>query len=181
MYALLVNSQPLEKVYCYKYLGILLTSDLSWSAHISKLCSKARQQIGKLYHKVYRYSDVYVAFIRPNPEYTSAVWDPHLSQDIQNLNLRWNDAYSDTLHTLNVPPLSERRKHLKCVISTRLSTVSLTSQMHLQCTNLAQITSPDTHILSPFYNPRLAQTLLFLLFFTCCSGSQYFAILCCVI
>ena len=121
-----VNSQPLERVYSYKYLGILLTSDLSWSAHISTLCSKARQQIGKLYHKVYRYSDVkrlYVAFIRPNLEYASAVWDPHLSQDIQKLESqhfacrictkRWNDAYSDMLHTLNVPPLSERRKLLK--------------------------------------------------------------------
>jgi len=31
---------------------------------------------------------------------------------------------------------------------------------------LAQITSLDTHILLPFYNPRLAQTFLFLLFLT---------------
>jgi len=120
---LLVNSQPLERVYSYKYLGILLTSDLSWSAHISTFCSKGRQQIGMLYHKVYRYSDVkrlYVAFIRHNLEYASAVWDPHLSKDIQKLESqhfacrvrtkRWNDAYSDMLHTLNIPPLSERRK-----------------------------------------------------------------------
>ena len=55
---LLVNSQPLERVYSYKYLGILLTSTSSWSAHISTLCSKARQQIGMLYCKFYRYSDM---------------------------------------------------------------------------------------------------------------------------
>ena len=87
---LLVNSQPLERVYSYKHLGIQLTSDLSWSAHISTLCSKARQQIGMLYHKVYRYSDVkriYVAFIRPNLEYATAVWDPHLFKDIQKLSI----------------------------------------------------------------------------------------------
>jgi len=87
---LLVNSQPLERVYSYKHLGIQLTSDLSWSAHIPTLCSKARQQIGMLYHKVYRYSDVkriYVAFIRPNLEYATAVWDPHLFKDIQKLSI----------------------------------------------------------------------------------------------
>ena len=55
---LLANSQPLERVYSYKYLGTLLTSNLSWSAHISTLCTKARQQIGMLYHKFYRYSDM---------------------------------------------------------------------------------------------------------------------------
>ena len=33
--ASLINGQPLERVYSYNYLGILLTSDLSWSAHVS--------------------------------------------------------------------------------------------------------------------------------------------------
>ena len=47
---LLVKSQNLERAYSYKYLGILLTFDLSWSAHISTLFSKAQQQIGMLYN-----------------------------------------------------------------------------------------------------------------------------------
>ena len=73
--------------YSYKYLGILLTFVLSWSARMSTLCSKARQPIGMLYRKFYRYSDMetlmplYVAFICPNLEYATAVWDPHLSND----------------------------------------------------------------------------------------------------
>ena len=44
----LINGQPL---YSYKYLGILLTSDQHM--HISTLCSKARQQIGLLYRKIF--------------------------------------------------------------------------------------------------------------------------------
>ena len=71
--------------------GKMFASDLSWSAHISTLCSKAQQQIGLLYCKFYRYSDVdtlkqlYVAFIRPHLEDATAVWNPHLSKDMQEL------------------------------------------------------------------------------------------------
>lgn len=53
-----VNDLPLERVYSYKYLGILITSDLSWSAHVATICSKARQQIGLLYHRFYKYSNM---------------------------------------------------------------------------------------------------------------------------
>jgi len=119
-----------QRMYSYKYLGLLLTSDLFWSAHISTLCSKARQQIGMLYCKFYRYSDMEtlkhlcVAFSCPNLEYATSVSAPHLSKDIQKLESvqrfacrvctkRWNHAYSDVLHTLNIPPLSEWRKLLK--------------------------------------------------------------------
>ena len=30
---------------------------------------------------------LYVAFVHPNLECATAVWDPHLSKEIQNLNL----------------------------------------------------------------------------------------------
>ena len=132
---------------------------------------------------------LYVAFIHPNLEYATAVWDPHLSKDIQKLESvqrfackvctkRWNDAYGDMLHILNIPPLSERRKLLKMRHLYKIVHGFIDFPNAPQCTSLAQITSPDTHILSPFYNPRLEQTLLFL---TCCSSLEYFAILCCVI
>ena len=37
---LLVNGHTLEQVECFKYLGLLLTSDLSWSPHIETACSR---------------------------------------------------------------------------------------------------------------------------------------------
>jgi len=69
-------------------------------------------------------NETLVAFICPNLEYATAVWDPNLFKGIQKLQSvqrfgcrsvpkRWNDAYSDMQHTLNIPPLSEKRKLLK--------------------------------------------------------------------
>ena len=48
-----LNSSPLEQVETFKYLGILLSSDLSWSSHIDFICTKARKLIGLLYRRFY--------------------------------------------------------------------------------------------------------------------------------
>ena len=51
--SLLSLSPPLEFV-SFKYLGVLLTSDLSWSGHIKNASTKARQVIGLIY-RFYKY------------------------------------------------------------------------------------------------------------------------------
>ena len=43
-----IGEESLEKVRSYKYLGVVINSNLTWSDHISKLCSKAKQQLGLL-------------------------------------------------------------------------------------------------------------------------------------
>ena len=50
----LLNS-PLDKVLSYRYLGVLITASLSWSDHITTVCSKARRQLGYLYRKFYNH------------------------------------------------------------------------------------------------------------------------------
>ena len=40
----------LERVMSHKYLGVILTSDLSWSKHVSTVCMKARKIVGLIYH-----------------------------------------------------------------------------------------------------------------------------------
>ena len=40
---------PMQRVDCYKYLGLLLTTNLSWSAHISTICTKAKKILGLIY------------------------------------------------------------------------------------------------------------------------------------
>ena len=83
---LYVEGIPLTYV---NFVGIFITSNLSWSKHISNLL-KASRLIGMLYRKFYKNAEtstllqLYVSFIWPNLEY-SAVWDPYLVKDVEIL------------------------------------------------------------------------------------------------
>ena len=120
---------PLQQVNSAKYLGILVTSDLSWSEHIARICSKTRKLIGLMYRRFHYCSPelllrLYKAFIRPHLEYAPQVWDPHLVKDIELLEktqrfaLRvcckdWSATYLDLLDLCQVPSLSNRRRAAK--------------------------------------------------------------------
>ena len=48
-----LNGTILDVVPTFKYLGVLICSDLSWSEHIQGVCSKARKLLGLLYRRYY--------------------------------------------------------------------------------------------------------------------------------
>ena len=48
-----LGSSVIERTYSYKYLGVTISSDLSWSEHIHIICTKARKTIGLLYRHFY--------------------------------------------------------------------------------------------------------------------------------
>ena len=70
--SIMLNGSILETVTMYKYLGLLISSDLSWSNHIQSVCSKARKILGLIYRKYYRFSDtatllqLYRSLVRPH-------------------------------------------------------------------------------------------------------------------
>ena len=83
--------QPLERVFEYKYLGVVLSANLSWTPHIDKILAKTRKIIGMLYRQFYQWSDpkvlikLYTTMVRPHLEYAAPVWSPELIKDISKL------------------------------------------------------------------------------------------------
>ena len=126
---LLLNGEPMEKVDSYKYLGITLTSDLTWSDHIRNITAKSRRLVGLLYRQFYKWSSpatlsrLYVSLVRPLLEYTSPAWSPYIIKDINSLESvqkfalkvclkQWNMPYCQLLNQSHLPDLGTRRKHL---------------------------------------------------------------------
>ena len=91
----------MEKVTCMKYLGVHISSDLSWSIHFDIITSKARRTLGFVYRKFYRNSykqsqvfsivvssvltKLYTTLVGPLLEYSCVVWDPHLQKTLKNM------------------------------------------------------------------------------------------------
>ena len=69
-------AHPLLLWTCIKYLGVHISSDLSWSAHTDTVVSKARNTLGIIYSKFYRnvntsvLTKLYTTLVRPLLEYS---------------------------------------------------------------------------------------------------------------
>jgi len=46
---LLLDNHPLDQVKMFKYLGVLMSHDLSWGEHVQSVCSRARKILVLLY------------------------------------------------------------------------------------------------------------------------------------
>lgn len=89
---------PLEQVSIYKYQGITISDDLSWSQHIVQACCRARRLLGHLYHKLADRKCVgclYKCLVRPILEYRSSVWDPYQVYNIRKLE--WVHNFGSTV------------------------------------------------------------------------------------
>ena len=71
---LLLDGFPFDRVYSFKYLGVLLTHDLTWSSHTQMVCNKARKILGLLHKRFYNAPastlfQLYLSMVRPHLEY----------------------------------------------------------------------------------------------------------------
>ena len=122
----LVDGTALIRVYEYKYLGVVITSDLSWRPHITNMCNKARKLIGLLYRRFYSNSNsttllrLYLSYVRPRLEYSSAVWSPFLKGEIEAIEKvqsyalkvctkTWDLNYTDLLNATSLPSMQCRQ------------------------------------------------------------------------
>ena len=111
------------------YLGVELSSTLSWNDHIGNITTKANKTLGFIRRNLSKCPmnikrQAYITLVRPTLEYASSVWDPHLQKHIQQLEMVQRRAarfirheYSrdpgivtSLLEDLKLPQLQERRK-----------------------------------------------------------------------
>jgi len=146
--ALKLGSSALDRVYSYRYLGLLLTSRLCQTEHmyINDICAKAKRMVGLLYRRFYKDASpetlfqMYLALVRPHTEYANQVWDPHLQKDIDQLERVQKFAlhmgakqrdlgYAELLNRFKVPSLGDRRMSIP-------SGASLSQSSYLQWISL---------------------------------------------
>ena len=81
-----LHNQPLTTVNQATYLGVELTSNLSWGAHVNKVSHKASQSLGFLKRNLHSAKPdtktaAYTSLVRPILEYSSSAWDPYTAKD----------------------------------------------------------------------------------------------------
>ena len=123
---LFLDGSQLEQVKSFKYLGFIITTNLSWSPHIQSVHSKTHQTIRIFYCNFYKHASphtlltLYHSLVIPYFSYCSSVWDPPVSstnaeilEKTQHFALKmcshkWDNDYSSLLSTFNLPTLSTR-------------------------------------------------------------------------
>ena len=85
-----IHGHDLSVVTSGKYLGVTLTDNLSWNAHVDDKTRKANNTLGFLRRNLARCpkdtkAQCYTSLVRPIIEYASSAWDPHTSRNIQQL------------------------------------------------------------------------------------------------
>ena len=87
--ALLVARSLLSCLQFFKYLGVILSSDLTFSQHIESTCSKASRPIvsQRFYNNVNigTLLQLYLSLVRPHLEYASPMWNLYKQKHIKHL------------------------------------------------------------------------------------------------
>ena len=125
---IVIDNNDIARITQAKVLGVTLSSDLTWNAHVDTIVSKARKRVFTIYQLKragIRQCDllrVYVSVIRPVLEYACPVWHTslpmYLSDNIETIQKRClrtifpGHSYDEARSISNLPTLFERRTKL---------------------------------------------------------------------
>ena len=81
-YNYILKGHTLESVETAKYLGITISSNMTWNARINNITSKAQKLLGYLRRNLQIKNEhtknmAYKSLVRSNLEYCSTIWSPH--------------------------------------------------------------------------------------------------------
>ena len=117
----------METVTCARYLGVDITSNLSWGSHIDRITGTANRTLGFVRRNIRtKMSGVreaaYTNLVRPQLEYAAAIWDPNHDDKIKQIEkvqrraARWTTcnfgrtaSVTDMIETLGWRTLEQRR------------------------------------------------------------------------
>ena len=83
-----MDDQDIVALDCLRDLGVLVSDDLSWSAHYDLLCSRAYKILGllrRVFNNVFTIAAkkrLYISLVRSQLTYCSVVGCPHFIKDI---------------------------------------------------------------------------------------------------
>jgi hypothetical protein len=124
--AIIVDGEPIERVCSVTLLGVEITENLSWQAHVERMCKKASSRIFFIAQLRRTSMDsldivkVFVTLIRPILEYACQVWHTGLNEQQHNqlesiqeraLALAFPSlSYEEACEKAQLPPLRVRRE-----------------------------------------------------------------------
>ena len=120
-----LDSQPIERVTNITFLGIQISSKLTWNIHINSICKKVRRIIG-LIHRNFHLAPtllrrtLYLSMVRPILEYSCVTWHPlnktltRRLESVQRFACRvilqtWDLEHDELLFQTSFPTLESRR------------------------------------------------------------------------
>ena len=79
--SLTLDGSPIPQVSSVKYLGVILSKDLTWNDHINSVCLDAKRRVGFLYRQFHLAGtpclyQLYKSLVLPTLDYCSSVWIP---------------------------------------------------------------------------------------------------------
>ena len=101
-----LHGQVLEAVTSARYLGVDISSGLSWNSHKDRITGNANSTLGFLKRNIKIKlpkvrETAYNTLVRPKLEYASPIWDPHTKskvsqiEKVQHRAARWTTSNYD--------------------------------------------------------------------------------------
>ena len=142
-----INHAPECHINCYTIpttfsvcdLGVVISSDLKWNNHISKIVSKAFIGLYYISHSFHSNNiwillKAYTTYVRPKLEYNTSIWSPYLIKNIAKIEsiqkqftryicIRCKvpfSSYHDHLYKLNIKSLEYRRVEFDMILTYKI-------------------------------------------------------------